>query len=64
MQDLGGLLCHSITQPPALLLLDGDLGAGKTTLSQGFVRHFAGETRVTSPTYLLSNLYKNQDNVE
>lgn len=32
---------------PALIILEGDLGAGKTT----FVQHFIGEDQVLSPTY-------------
>jgi len=41
------------------ILLDGDLGAGKTAFSRGFVRAATGDwqRRVTSPTYLLSNTY-------
>jgi tRNA A37 threonylcarbamoyladenosine biosynthesis protein TsaE len=39
--------------------MDGDLGAGKTCLSRGFIRARTGisDERVTSPTYLLSNTY-------
>jgi hypothetical protein len=43
-----------------VICLDGDLGAGKTALSRGFVRTATGDAglRVTSPTYLLSNAYQ------
>jgi tRNA A37 threonylcarbamoyladenosine biosynthesis protein TsaE len=43
-----------------VICLDGDLGAGKTALSRGFVRAATGDAglRVTSPTYLLSNAYQ------
>lgn len=43
-----------------VLLLRGDLGAGKTTLARGLIRHkFCDETlRVTSPSYLLDNSYE------
>lgn len=46
-----------------VLLLTGDLGAGKTTLSRGLVRRKLGDNyvRVTSPTYLLDNMYQYGD---
>lgn len=58
MEDLGGLLSVDSGAGDALLL-DGDLGAGKTCFARGFVRGRTGATgaRVTSPTYLLSNTY-------
>ena len=58
MHDLGALLSQIATQRGDVLLLDGDLGAGKTCLSRGFVQTLVGdEQRVTSPTYLLCNSY-------
>jgi tRNA threonylcarbamoyladenosine biosynthesis protein TsaE len=58
MEDIGGLLSAN-TGGGDVVLLDGDLGAGKTCLSRGFVRVRTGRPneRVTSPTYLLSNTY-------
>lgn len=58
MEDLGGLL-STMSVAPTVLLLDGDLGAGKTALSRGFLRAATGDESliVTSPTYLLSNVY-------
>jgi tRNA threonylcarbamoyl adenosine modification protein YjeE len=43
-----------------VLLLKGDLGAGKTTLSRGIIRSLCGDEfmRVTSPSYLLDNTYE------
>ena len=43
-----------------VLLLRGDLGAGKTTLARGVIRHKFGDARmrVTSPSYLLDNTYE------
>mmetsp|Transcript_34539 Transcript_34539/g.63751 ORF Transcript_34539/g.63751 Transcript_34539/m.63751 type:complete len:297 (+) Transcript_34539:91-981(+) len=58
MEDIGGLLSIDSTKGD-VILLDGDLGAGKTCFSRGFIRGRTGseDERVTSPTYLLSNTY-------
>ena len=40
-----------------LLLLNGDLGAGKTVLVQGIAQAL-GITGVTSPTFVISKIYK------
>lgn len=40
-----------------VLLLNGDLGAGKTTFSKGFVSAFC-KNAVTSPTFTIVNTYK------
>jgi len=58
MEDVGAVLSVGTVGGDALLL-GGDLGAGKTCLSRGFVRARTGcgDVRVTSPTYLLSNTY-------
>ncbi len=46
--------------PPKLVLLRGDLGAGKTTLVKGIARAFdaAEEQDVTSPTFTLVHEYR------
>jgi len=46
-------------QGPAVLCLEGDLGAGKTTFVSALVHHLhaANENRVTSPTYSYLNTY-------
>jgi tRNA threonylcarbamoyladenosine biosynthesis protein TsaE len=55
---LGRELAASLT-PPKLVLLRGDLGAGKTTLVKGIARAFqaASEEDVTSPTFTLVHEY-------
>ena len=47
-------------KPPALILLSGDLGAGKTTLTKGLVSGLgaAREEEVTSPTFTLVHKYE------
>jgi tRNA threonylcarbamoyladenosine biosynthesis protein TsaE len=46
-------------KPPALILLSGDLGAGKTTLTKGIAAGLgaAEEDEVTSPTFTLVHKY-------
>lgn len=46
-------------QPPVMVLLSGDLGSGKTTLTKGIVSGLgaAGEDEVTSPTFTLVHVY-------
>jgi tRNA threonylcarbamoyladenosine biosynthesis protein TsaE len=48
--------------PPILVLLSGDLGAGKTMLTKGIVSGLgaAGEEEVTSPTFTLVHVYRNR----
>ncbi|CAM9893774.1 unnamed protein product [Scytosiphon promiscuus] len=46
--------------PGDVVLLSGDLGAGKTCFARGFVRARLGDAglAVTSPSYLLDNTYE------
>jgi len=48
-------------QAPMLVLLTGDLGSGKTTLTKGIVAGLgaASEDEVTSPTFTLVHVYGN-----
>jgi tRNA threonylcarbamoyladenosine biosynthesis protein TsaE len=54
---LGGLL-----QPGDLICLQGDLGAGKTTLVQGMAQGWGSLDAVSSPTFILVNEYRRPDN--
>jgi tRNA threonylcarbamoyladenosine biosynthesis protein TsaE len=56
-QRVGALLGHSL-RPGDLLLLQGPIGAGKTTFSQGLARGMGLEARVTSPSFTLANVYE------
>src|SRR5580692_5204094 len=52
----------NILAPPKLVLLQGDLGAGKTTLVKGIAAGFGSgeEEDVTSPTFTLVHEYRGQ----
>lgn len=53
---LGGRLAGCL-RPGDVLLLEGDLGAGKTTFTQGLAAALGVESGVTSPTFTLMNIY-------
>jgi tRNA threonylcarbamoyladenosine biosynthesis protein TsaE len=48
-------------RPPVLVCLDGELGAGKTTLAKGIISGLgvAREEDVTSPTFTLVHAFRN-----
>ena len=55
-----GRTLTELLTPPKLVLLRGDLGAGKTTLVKGIASAFeaAAEEDVTSPTFTLVHEYR------
>ena len=46
-----------------LVTLSGELGAGKTTLTQAFARALGITKTVTSPTFVLENIYELTDSL-
>ena len=46
-----------LAQTPLLLGLDGEMGSGKTSWTQGFARGFGVIEQVTSPTFALMHSY-------
>lgn len=55
-REFGYRLGHLLL-PGTVVALSGDLGAGKTTLTQGIARGLGIDARVTSPTFTLVNEY-------
>lgn len=55
-QELGGVIATQLPMP-ACVYLEGDLGAGKTTLCSSIIRGLGYQGSVTSPTYNLIQEY-------
>lgn len=55
-RELGTALA-GVARPGDLILLSGDLGAGKTTLAQGFGRGLGVTEPIVSPTFVLARQY-------
>ena len=43
----------------AVIVLSGELGAGKTKFTEGFLSYFGLEKEISSPTFTIVNEYKN-----
>ena len=56
-----GIRLGALLQPGELVCLQGDLGAGKTTLVQGVARGWGSLDEVSSPTFVLVNAYRRPD---
>jgi tRNA threonylcarbamoyladenosine biosynthesis protein TsaE len=55
-EALGAELARSL-RPGDIVLVQGELGAGKTTLVRGAARELGVEVPVTSPTFTIGNRY-------
>ena len=71
MRSLGSEICYVNLNAvgkglPLNVMLKGDVGAGKTTFSRGFVKEWSGDddVEVTSPTYLIDVTYERGDGVD
>ena len=48
-------------EPHVVILLDGDLGAGKTTFAQGIAKGYGINDIVNSPTFTIMKRYQTKD---
>lgn len=56
-----GMRLGAILQRGDVVCLDGELGAGKTTLVQGIASGWGSTDPVSSPTFIIINLYRRTD---
>ncbi len=56
-----GMRLGALLQPGDVVCLIGDLGAGKTTFIQGLASGWGSLDQVTSPTFVLVNVYRRPD---
>jgi tRNA threonylcarbamoyladenosine biosynthesis protein TsaE len=56
-EALGAMLAGSL-QPGDVVLVEGELGVGKTTFVRGAARALGVETPVTSPTFTIGHRYR------
>ncbi len=56
-----GMRLGALLQPGNVICLQGDLGAGKTTFVQGLAAGWGSLDAVTSPTFILVNVYRRGD---
>lgn len=54
-----GAAISKFARPGDFFALFGDLGAGKTTFSRGFILALSDETEVPSPTFTILQTYEN-----
>ncbi len=56
-----GMRLGEMLMPGDVIGLEGNLGAGKTTLVQGIASGWGSYDSVSSPTYVLVNVYRRLD---
>ncbi len=53
-----GRVIGSLLEKSSVILLDGELGAGKTTLTKGIAKGLAIDEIVNSPTFTIAKMYQ------
>ena len=56
-----GMRLGALLKAGDIICLQGDLGAGKTTFTQGLAQGWGSLDSVSSPTFILVNLYRRAD---
>jgi tRNA threonylcarbamoyladenosine biosynthesis protein TsaE len=59
-----GMQLGSLLETGDLVCLEGELGSGKTTLVQGLAAGWGSPSAVTSPTFVLVNVYRRPDGAQ
>ena len=59
-----GIQLGSALEAEDLICLEGDLGSGKTTMVQGLAAGWGSTNTVTSPTFVLINVYQRGDGAQ
>ncbi len=59
-----GMRLGAMLHPGDVICLQGDLGAGKTTLVQGLAQGWGSLDSVSSPTFIIVNVYRRPDESE
>ncbi len=62
-RDLGARLGR-ILRAGDVICLQGDLGAGKTTFVQGMAQGWGSQDSVSSPTFVIVNVYRRTDGAQ
>lgn len=57
-QQIAVDLAKTFEQTGGIILFTGELGAGKTSFTQGFIKYFGISEKVISPTFLLQRQYQ------
>lgn len=60
-KELARKIAAQIDKTPVIILLDGDLGAGKTTWTKAFAKALGIKATVNSPTFTIMKEYKLPD---
>ncbi|MFA7201703.1 MAG: tRNA (adenosine(37)-N6)-threonylcarbamoyltransferase complex ATPase subunit type 1 TsaE [Candidatus Paceibacterota bacterium] len=52
---------ESLVTAPTFILLEGDLGAGKTTFTVGFLEYFGVKPKAASPTFTIMKHHRSKE---
>ena len=58
-----GLACSALLQPGDVVSVSGELGAGKTTFIRGACRGLGVDKGVTSPSYVIGQIYEGKASI-
>lgn len=63
---VGYVIQQTFNKPGSVILLSGEIGAGKTSIARGFIRSFCNDPlmSVASPSYLLNLVYEDDSAIK